>query len=65
MESPSPEILQKCKPIIDLVEADVKQAMIDIEFCTDMEKCNEWKRKYLGKDSVIGQVLKSLSEWKV
>ena len=64
MENPSQEVLQMCKPIIDIILADRKQAIYELQFCDTVEKCNEWKRKYLGKDSVTSQVLRELGKWK-
>jgi len=53
------EFLQKFR---DLIEVNKKEAMIEIESCDTVEKCYDWKRKYLGKDSMIGQVLKGLHD---
>ena len=49
-----------CKAIINLIEADKKLALFELQFCDDMEKCNAWKKKFLGKDSVTGKVIKWL-----
>jgi hypothetical protein len=49
----------------DTIEANKQEAMVELELCDTLEKCNDWKIKYLGKDSVIGRVIKALGEWKV
>ena len=62
MENQSVEVLQMFK---DTIEANKQEAMVELELCDTLEKCNDWKIKYLGKDSVIGRVIKALGEWKV
>ena len=52
------EVLQTFK---DTIEANKQEAMVELELCDTLEKCNDWKRKYLGKDSLIARVLKGLS----
>jgi hypothetical protein len=57
MENQPAEVLQRFRNIID---ENTSQAMYEIELCDTVEKCIEWKRKYLGKDSLIQQILKGL-----
>ena len=48
--------------IINLIETDKKLALFELQFCDTTEKCIEWKRKYLGKDSVVNQVLRGMND---
>ena len=60
MENQPADLSPMCKAIIKLIEIDREQALFELQFCDDMEKCNAWKKKFLGKHSVTGKVTKWL-----
>jgi hypothetical protein len=58
MENQLAESLQTYR---DIIENNKRIALSELELCDTLEKCYEWKKKYLGKKSVINQILQSVS----
>ena len=50
------------KLILDLLEQTKKQFFVELELCKTIEDCYALKLKYLGKNSVVNQILRKLGE---